>query len=161
LARAGTSASVWADWWGFKAEAFDAVHENAALLTEAGAKAIIHSDSPVGIQRLNQEAAKAMYAGRRAGINISDDQALRWITQNPAWALGIDDQTGTLEAGKLADVVVWSGNPFSVYTRAEKVWIDGQLVFEYGGQQNPRTDFGVGQRDPDIQGGAHTRGGGQ
>jgi len=160
LARAGTAASVWADWWGFKAEAFDTVRENAALLTQAGAIAIIHSDSALGIQRLNQEAAKAMYSGRRAGLDISDDQALRWITQNPAWALGVDDQTGTLEVGKLADVVVWSGNPFSVYTRAEKVWIDGQLVFEYGGQ-NSRTDFSVGQRDLDIQGGAHIRGGGQ
>ncbi len=160
LARAETAASVWADWWGFKAEAYDTVRENAALLTVAGARAIIHSDSPIGIQRLNQEAAKAMYAGRRAGLDISEDQALRWITKNPAWALGIDAQTGTLEAGKLADVVVWSGSPFSIYTRAEAVWIDGKLVYEQE-KQTPRTDFGVGQRDGDIAQGAHIRGGGQ
>lgn len=160
LARADTASSVWADWWGFKAEAYDAVRENAALLTAAGARAIIHSDSPVGIQRLNQEAGKAMYAGRRAGIEISEDQALRWITQNPAWALGIDSQTGTLEPGKLADVVVWSGNPFSIYTHAEQVWIDGEVVFEHGATQ-PRTDFSVGLTDGDIETGSRARGGQQ
>ncbi|MCA9714613.1 MAG: amidohydrolase family protein, partial [Myxococcales bacterium] len=98
-----TAASVWADWWGFKAEAFDGVRENAAMISRAGARAIIHSDSAIGIQRLNQEAAKAMYAGRHAGFDISDDEALRWITLNPAWALGVDDRTGSLEPGKLAD----------------------------------------------------------
>ncbi|MEZ4385308.1 MAG: amidohydrolase [Nannocystaceae bacterium] len=153
LAAAGTAASVWADWWGFKAEAFDGVRENAALLEAAGARPIIHSDSGLGIQRLNQEAAKAMYAGRDAGIEISEDTALRWITQNPAWALGIDDRTGTLEVGKLADVVVWSGSPFSVYAKAERVYIAGELVFERGVSE-PRSDFEVGFTDGDIDGAA-------
>lgn len=150
LAAAGTAASVWADWWGFKAESFDGIRENAALLQQAGARAIIHSDSPVGIQRLNQEAAKAMYAGRRAGIPVSDDQALKWITANPAWALGIEDRTGTLEPGKLADLVVWSGNPFSVYTVAEQVYLSGELIYARGSLE-PRTDFELGYRPGDLQ----------
>ncbi len=153
LAEADTAASVWADWWGFKAEAFDGVRENAALLEAAGARAIIHSDSAIGIQRLNQEAGKAMYAGRKAGLEITEDQALRWITYNPAWALGVEARTGTLEVGKLADVVVWSGSPFSVYTAAEQVYIGGELVYERGSHE-PRSDFELGFRDGDLGGDA-------
>jgi imidazolonepropionase-like amidohydrolase len=153
LADADTAASVWADWWGFKAEAFDGIRENAALLEAAGARAIIHSDSAIGIQRLNQEAGKAMYAGRSAGLEISENQALRWITYNPAWALGVEERTGTLEVGKLADVVVWSGSPFSVYSKAERVYIAGELVFERGGLE-PRSDFEVGFTEGDIAGAA-------
>ncbi len=149
LAAADTSASVWADWWGFKAEAFDGIKENAALLTQAGARAIIHSDSALGIQRLNQEAGKAMFAGRRAGLTVTDDQALRWITANPAWALGVAEQTGTLEPGKLADLVVWSGDPFSVYTVAEQVFISGELVYARG-KLEPRTDFELGYLPDDL-----------
>src|SRR5690606_32120173 len=152
LAAHGTAASIWADWWGFKLEAYDGVRENAALLTKAGGRAIIHSASAEGLQRLNQEAGKAMYAGRKAGIDISEDQALAWITRNPAWALGVDDQTGTLEPGKAADVVVWSGSPFSVYSRAERVYIDGELVFDRQGEiGRPRSDFDLGLRD-DLRG---------
>ncbi len=143
LATTDTAASVWADWWGFKAEAFDGIRENAALITQAGARAIIHSDSPHGIQRLNQEAAKALFAGRRVGLEISDDQALRWITANPAWALGIDQHTGTLEPGKLADIVVWSGHPFSVYTVAEQVFLAGEPIY-IRGKLEPHTDFTLG-----------------
>ena len=149
LAAAGTAASVWADWWGFKAESFDGIRENAALLTQAGARAIIHSDSPVGIQRLNQEAAKAMHAGRRAGLPVSDDQALRWITANAAWALGIDKQTGTLEPGKLADLVVWNTTPFSVYAVAEQVYVAGELTYVRGALE-PRTDFELGYLPGDL-----------
>ena len=118
----------------------------------AGARAIIHSDDSVGIQRLPQEAAKAMYAGRRAGIEISEDEALRWVTANPAWALGVHERTGTLEEGKLADVVVWSGSPFSVYTKAERVYIDGELVFDSSpGGIRHRTDFELGLLEGDIE----------
>src|SRR3989475_11032546 len=85
LAREGVSVSVWADWGGFKEEAMDGIQQNGALNQQAGGHPVIHSDSPSGIQRLNQEAAKAMYAGLRAGIPITRDQALRWITVNPAW----------------------------------------------------------------------------
>ena len=146
LAAAGTASSVWADWWGFKEEAMDGIQYNAALLQQAGARAIIHSDSPSGIQRLNQEAAKAMNAGQRAGIAITRDQTLRWITANPAWALGLDSVTGTLEPGKAADVVVWSADPFSVYARALQVYNEGWLVYDRNDPAHqPRTDFELWQ----------------
>jgi imidazolonepropionase-like amidohydrolase len=129
LAAKGIAVATWADWWGGKLEMFDGIPENAALVAAAGGRAIIHSDSALGIQRLNQEAAKAMYAGRAAGLAIDDDQALRWITANPAWAVGLDDVIGTLEVGKRADVVLWSGDPFSVYARAEVVIQGGAIAY--------------------------------
>ena len=151
LARAGTAASVWSDWWGFKMESFDGIPENAALIQQAGARAIIHSDSPEGIQRLNQEAAKAMYSGNRAGIPVTREQAIRWITANPAWAIGIDSVTGTLEPGKAADVVLWSGDPFSIYSRAEQVYNDGWLVFDRNDPAHQlKTDFNLGQTAPGV-----------
>jgi imidazolonepropionase-like amidohydrolase len=146
LAQGGVGADVWADWWGFKEEAMDGILENAALLYQAGARISLHSDDPDGIQRLNQEAAKAMYAGRRIGIDIPRAQAIRWITANPAWSLGIDSIVGTLEPGKMADVVLWSGDPFSVYTRAMQVYNDGWLVYDRNDPtKQPITDFDVGQ----------------
>jgi imidazolonepropionase-like amidohydrolase len=145
LAQDSIAASIWADWGGFKMEAIDGVKANAAIVERAGARAVIHSDDPSGSQRLNQEAAKAMYAGRDIGISITPDQAIRWITMNPAWALGLQDRIGSLEAGKNADVVLWSGNPFSVYSRAEKVWLDGALLFDRTDfAQQWRTDFELG-----------------
>jgi imidazolonepropionase-like amidohydrolase len=146
LAREGTAVSVWADWWGFKEEAMDGIHENAALVQAAGGRVVIHSDDPGGIQRLNQEAGKAMQAGNRAGVPVTRDQALRWITANPAWVLGIDSLVGTLEPGKMADVVVWSTDPFSVYARALQVYNDGWLVYDRNDPAHqPRTDFELGQ----------------
>ncbi len=146
LAAKGVSVSTWADWWGFKIEAHDAIEQNLALIAEAGARAILHTDSAEGIQRMNQEAAKAFYAGRHAGVSITEDQALRWITANPAWALGVDDQVGTLEPGKMADVVLWSRHPFSVYAQAEKVFIDGRLRHDTTAPEGaPWSDFEVGQ----------------
>jgi len=146
LAKEGTSVSVWADWWGFKEEAMDGIQQNAALNQQAGGRPIIHSDDPGGIQRLNQEAAKAMYAGQRSGIPITRDQALRWITANPAWALGLDSIVGTLEPGKMADVVVWSGDPFSVYSKAVQVYNDGWLAYDRSDPAHqPRTDFELGE----------------
>ncbi|PTS79582.1 amidohydrolase, partial [Sphingomonas sp. HMWF008] len=112
LKAEGTCAAVWADWWGFKMESYDAIGENLALLQKNGACAMIHSDDANGIQRLNQEVAKALASGRRAGINISDAVAWTWLTYNPAKALGIADKTGSLKPGKMADVVLWNGNPF-------------------------------------------------
>jgi imidazolonepropionase-like amidohydrolase len=143
LAQRGISVSTWADWWGFKMEAYDGIPENAGLVHESGGRAVIHSDSPEGIQRLNQEAAKALASARRAGVAVTEDDAIRWITINAAWTLGVDDDTGSLEVGKDADVVLWSQNPFSVYAVAERVWIDGAPRFARGG---PRwSDFEVGQ----------------
>jgi imidazolonepropionase-like amidohydrolase len=151
LAREQIAASIWSDWWGFKMESFDGIPENAALVQQAGAIAIIHSDSEDGIQRLNQDAAKAMYAGRHAGLGVTREQAIRWITRNPAWALGIDSVTGTLEAGKAADVDVWSGDPFSVYAKAEQVYNDGWLVFDRNDPRRQlRTDFNLGTGAPGV-----------
>jgi imidazolonepropionase-like amidohydrolase len=147
LAREGTAVSIWADWWGFKEEAMDGIYENAALVQQAGARAVIHSDDASGIQRLNQEAAKAMYHGRRAGIQVTRDQALRWFTANPAWALGLDSIVGTLEPGKMADVVLWSADPLSVYARALQVYNDGWLVYDRNDPAHqPKTDFSIGQQ---------------
>jgi imidazolonepropionase-like amidohydrolase len=151
LAAAGTGASVWADWGGFKMEAFDNINENLALLTQAGAKAILHTDSPDGIQRMNQDMAKSYYAGVRAGIRLTREDAIKWVTANPAWALGIDQWTGTLENGKMADVVLWSGDPFSVYSKAEKVWNEGWLVFDRSDPTRQyKTDFNLGQTVPGV-----------
>jgi imidazolonepropionase-like amidohydrolase len=149
LAANGICADVWADWWGFKMEAFDGIRENAALVHKAGGCAVIHSDSAEGIQRLNQEAAKAMAAGNRMGMKLREEDAIRWVTLNPAKSLGIESQTGSLEAGKMADVVVWSGNPFSVYSRAEKVYIDGALIYDrHDPAAQPVMDFSLGYGEP-------------
>lgn len=140
-----TCAAIWADWWGFKMEAFDGIRENAAILDRAGTCTIMHSDDEIGIQHLNQESAKVIGAAARVGIDIPPERAVRWFTSNAAKALGIDEVTGSLEPGKMADVTVWSGNPFSVYTRAEKVYIDGALVYDRSNPEvNPVTDFSLG-----------------
>ncbi len=146
LAAQGVCAAMWADWWGFKMEALDTVRENVALVDAVrGGCAIVHSDSAEGIQRLNQEAAKVLGAANRSDIPVSREQAIRWITLNPARAMGIADQTGSLEAGKMADVVLWSGDPFSVYSKAEKVFIDGALLYDRDDPAyQPVPDFEIG-----------------
>jgi imidazolonepropionase-like amidohydrolase len=145
LARDSIAASIWADWGAFKMEALDGVRANLALVHNAGARAIVHSDDPSGAQRLNQEAAKGLAAGRALGLDISEEDALRWITMNAAWALDLDDRIGSLEAGKNADVVLWDGNPFSVYTKAEKVWLDGAMLFDRtDASESWRSDFELG-----------------
>jgi imidazolonepropionase-like amidohydrolase len=139
-------AAIWADWWGFKMEAYDAVNENMPLVHNAGACVVTHSDDENGIQRLYQEAAKALGNGRRMGINIPDEVAWTWLSYNPAKAMGIADKVGSLRPGKMADVVLWNGNPFSVYTRPEKVWIDGALMYDaMDPKRRPVTDFELGQ----------------
>jgi imidazolonepropionase-like amidohydrolase len=152
LAEHGVCAAMWADWWGFKHEAYDMVQANIAIVDQArggSGCAIVHSDDAVGIQHLNQEAAKAMAAGNRAGYDISEARAMKWITYNPAKAAGILDQTGTLEVGKDADVVLWSGNPFSVYSKPEKVFIDGALAYDRDDpKKRPVTDFELGILNP-------------
>ena len=147
LAEAGTCGALWADWWGFKMEAYDGIQENIALVDRPdNGCAIVHSDSAEGIQRLNQEAAKAMMRGQRAGMDIGPEDAIGWVTANPAKSMGILDQTGTLEPGKMADVVIWNGNPFSVYAKAEQVYIDGALVYDRDDPSlQPVSDFELGQ----------------
>ncbi|MDI1477964.1 amidohydrolase [Polyangium sp. y55x31] len=145
LVQKNVSVSTWADWWGFKMEAYDGIPENIALLQESGALPIVHTDSPEGIQRMNQEASKALASGRRAGMPLTDEEAIRWLTYNPAWALGIEKRVGTLEFGKDADVVLWDRHPFSVYASAEEVWIDGATVYQKGKKRPPWSDFELGQ----------------
>jgi imidazolonepropionase-like amidohydrolase len=145
LAENDVCAAVWADWWGFKMEAYDGIRENAAILDRAGACAVIHSDDDIGIQRLNQEAAKVMGAAARVDMQIAPERAIQWITKNAAKSLGILEQTGTLEPGKMGDVVVWNGNPFSVYTKADQVYIDGALAYDRNDPTaNPVSDFSLG-----------------
>lgn len=146
LAENNVCSAMWADWWGFKMEAYDGIRENIPMVHEAGACAIVHSDSDLGIQRLNQEAAKAWSDGRRAGIDISQQEAWIWLSANPAKSLGIFDETGSLEVGKNADLVLWSANPFSTYARADKVYIDGGLAFDLSDPATwPVSDFELGQ----------------
>ena len=146
LKASGTCAAVWADWYGFKMESYDGIGENLAILENAGACAMIHSDDENGIQRLNQEVAKVLSSARHSGIQISDAAAWKWLSLGPAKALGIDAQTGSLKPGKMADAVLWNGNPFSVYTRPEKVWVDGALLYDANDpKRRPVSDFELGQ----------------
>ena len=146
LAEEGICSAMWADWWGFKMEAYDGIRENIPMVHAAGGCSIVHSDSDIGIQRLNQEAAKALADGRKVGIDISKPEAWTWLSANPAKSLGIFDQTGSLEVGKNADVVIWSGDPYSVYTQAEKVFVDGALMFDRDDETyQPVMDFELGQ----------------
>ncbi|MBO9714904.1 amidohydrolase [Sphingomonas sp.] len=141
-----TCAAVWADWYGFKMEAYDAVPENLAILEKQGACAMIHSDDENGIQRLNQEIAKARRSGIRAGYDIPEETAWKWVAINPAKALGIDKVTGSLKPGKMADVVLWNGDPLSVYSRPQMVWVDGALLYDAANPRlRPVSDFELGQ----------------
>lgn len=145
LAAKKVSVSTWADWWGFKLEAWDGIPQNLALVEVAGGRPIVHSDSPTGIRRLNQEAAKGLAAARRAGLQVSEDQALRWVTANPAWALGIDAEVGTIQVGKRADLVVWTHDPLSVYAQARLVFVDGALRHDVAYESpRPWSDFEIG-----------------
>jgi imidazolonepropionase-like amidohydrolase len=150
LGAKGVCAALWADWWGFKMEAFDGIQENLAFVDHArNGCAIVHSDSAQGIQRLNQEAAKAMARGVSMGFAIPPERAIRWLTSNPARALGLGDRIGSLEVGKMADAVIWSRDPFSVYALADQVFIDGVLLFDrQHPAAQPRSDFKVGQGTP-------------
>ncbi len=150
LAREDVSVSTWADWWGFKLESWDGIPENAAFVHAAGGRAVIHSDSAIGIQRLNQEAAKALAFGRRAGLELADGDAIRWLTANPAWTLGIEHETGQLAPGRRADLVVWEGDPFSVYSRPRQVFVDGRRLFD-ATRDGPLLPGGARQSDYELQ----------
>jgi len=155
-----TCAVVWSDWWGYKMEALDGIRENAAFVDAAGACVAMHSDSPWLGQHLALEAGKAAAAGRRAGLSISPEHAIQWVTLNPARVLGLEARIGSLEPGKNADVVLWSGDPFSVYTRADQVFIDGAMVYDRSNPAHqPRSDFELGQPSmtdrPGVSGNGH------
>jgi imidazolonepropionase-like amidohydrolase len=138
--------ATWADWWGFKLEGWDGIPQNAGLLEVAGGRPIIHSDSGEGIQRLNQEAAKALRAAREAGLAVDPEAALRWVTQNAAWALGLEAEVGSIQIGRRADLVLWDGPPLSVYAKPSRIWIDGARVLDTARNEPaaPWSDFEAG-----------------
>ncbi|MGQ2930501.1 MAG: amidohydrolase family protein, partial [Sphingopyxis sp.] len=146
LREAGTCAAVWADWWGFKVEAQDAIRAEAPLLERAGVCVMMHSDSANDGQRLNIAAAKAAAAGRRIGIDTPAETMIKWTTSNPAKLLGLEKRIGTLAPGFEADIVLWSGDPFSIYSRADLVLIGGAIAWD---RSKPRTepisDFELGR----------------
>lgn len=144
LAENDICSAMWADWYGFKAEAYDAILENVPFVHAAGACAMIHSDDDKNIQRLNQEVAKTWANGNRAGLDLSKDIAWTWLSTNPAKGLGILDETGTLETGKRADVVIWSHDPFLTVARPDKVYMDGALMFDRQTGLKPVSDFRLG-----------------
>jgi imidazolonepropionase-like amidohydrolase len=125
IARHGAGASTFADFWGYKMEAYDAIPYNAAIMTRHGIVVSINSDSDERARRLNIDAAKMMRYG-----GLTEEEALKTITLNPAIQLGIDSRTGTIDVGKDADIVVWSAHPLSVYSHPEQTFVEGELLFD-------------------------------
>lgn len=125
IAQHGAGASIFTDFWGYKIEAYDAIPYNAAILTRAGVNVSVNSDSDERARRLNIDAAKTMKYG-----DLTEEEALKLITLNPAWQLGIQDRVGSIDVGKDADLVIWSGHPLSVYSRVETTFIDGDIFFD-------------------------------
>ncbi|MFI5114831.1 MAG: amidohydrolase [Terriglobales bacterium] len=125
LAANNIAISTFADWWGYKQEAWDAIPWNATLSMRKGVRVAIKSDSEDYTRRLNQEAAKTMRYG-----GATEEDALKMITLNAAWIVGVDDRVGSIEVGKDADLVIWDGYPLSSYGVPEKVLIDGEVYFD-------------------------------
>ncbi len=125
IAPTGTAIATFADWWGYKDEAWDAIPWNAVMSMREGVRVALKSDSNDHIRRLNQEAGKMVHYG-----GATEDEAIRMITLNPAWIIGVEDRVGSIDVGKDADLVVWNVDPLSTYARAEKVYIDGDLFFD-------------------------------
>lgn len=144
LVSNGICIAGWPDWWGFKPEAEDSIRENVAIIDAAGGCAMVHSDIPILGEHLNLEAAKAAAAGRRMGYSLPPERVIRWLTSNPAKALGLDHRMGRLEPGFDADLVLWSGDPFSVYSKPEKVIVDGAILFDANAPRRP-SDFELGR----------------
>ncbi|MFT3879957.1 MAG: amidohydrolase family protein [Gemmatales bacterium] len=128
IAAHGASASTFSDWWAYKIEAFDAIPQNAALLTEAGVLTMVKSDSNELMRHLNSEAAKIMKYG-----GISEEQALRMCTINPATQLSLQDRTGSIEVGKDADIAIFNGHPLSAFARCEMTLVEGEIYFQREG----------------------------
>jgi imidazolonepropionase-like amidohydrolase len=134
------------DWGGFKMEAYDHTALEVSMLHKAGVCVAVTSDSASTVQHLNLDAARSMLAGNRAGLHLTFEDAIQWITINPAKAMGVDREVGTLEVGKMADVVIWNRDPFSVYAYAEEVLVDGVEVYRRGDPSYDRpADFELGQ----------------
>ncbi len=125
IAPTGTAIATFADWWGYKDEAWDAIPWNATMSMREGVRVALKSDSNDYVRRLNQEGGKMIHYG-----GATEEEALRMITLNPAWIIGVDDRVGSIDTGKDADLVIWNTDPLSTYARAEKVYIDGELFFD-------------------------------
>src|SRR6185503_2637595 len=125
IAAAGTGASTFADMWGYKMEAWDAIPHNASLMAERGVVVTVNSDSDERARRLYQEAAKAMRFG-----GASEETALRMITLNAAIQLGVDKTVGSIDVGKDADLAIFNGHPFAPASRVEMTLIDGRVFFD-------------------------------
>ena len=125
MAAHGVGGSTFADWWAYKFEVRYAIPYNATLMTMAGVTTAINSDDAEMARRLNQEAAKSVKYG-----NMSEEEAWKMITLNPAKLLHLDDRMGSVKAGKDADLVLWSDNPLSIYAKAEKTMIDGRIYYD-------------------------------
>jgi imidazolonepropionase-like amidohydrolase len=121
----GAGASTFADNWGYKMEAIDGTEYNPAMLVKAGVRTAVNSDSDERARRMYHEAAKAMKYG-----GLTENQAMRLITTEPAWMLGIEKRVGAIEPGMDADLAIFNAHPFSAYTRVEMTIIDGQIVFD-------------------------------
>ena len=126
IARHGAGASTFSDWWAYKFEVYDAIPYVGALMHERGCVVSFNSDSPDHARRMNLEAAKAVKYGR-----LSETEALKFVTLNPAKQLGIDKWVGSLEVGKDADLAIWSTNPLDYRTLCQQTWIDGRLYYEF------------------------------
>ena len=125
MAKHGAGGSSFSDWWAYKLEVYDAIPYNGALMHEQGVLVSFNSDSDELARRMNWEAAKAVKYG-----GLPEEEALKFVTLNPAKQLMIDHRVGSLEPGKDADFVIWSGHPFSTYTRCEQTWLDGRKYFD-------------------------------
>ena len=145
IAPEGTGIATFADWWGYKDEAWDAIPWNAVMSMRKGVKVALKSDSNDHVRRLNVDAGKMVHYG-----GATEEEALRMVTLNAAWIVGVDDRVGSIDIGKDADLVLWSANPLSTYARAEKVYIDGDLFFDIAAQ-----GFGT----PHFSGAMHGDGG--
>jgi len=128
IARHGAGASCFADWWAYKFEVYDAIPYNSALMSQAGVLTSVNSDDSELATRLNTEAAKAVKAVKYGGL--PEEEALKLVTIYPARQLKVDPFAGSLETGKDADFVIWSGHPLSAYSRCEQTWIEGRKYFD-------------------------------
>lgn len=132
----GSGGSTFSDWWAYKFEVYEAIPHNAAIMHEQGLTVAVNSDDAEMARRLNQEAGKAVRFG-----GVSEEEAFKFVTLNPAKLLHIDRQTGSLKAGKDADVVIWSDNPLSVYAKAEMTFVDGIKFFDRSEENQVRQNL--------------------
>ena len=156
IAADGTAIATFTDWYGGKYEMWDGIPWNAVMSMREGVRVALKSDSNDHIRRLPSEAGKMIHYG-----GATEDEAITMVTLNPAWIMGIDDKTGSLDVGKDGDVVIWNMDPLSTYARAEKVYIDGDLFFDsslpgfgtthFSGVMHG-SGFGAGEEDDDDQG---------